>query len=932
MPKFVPPLILVLLLAGSLRAPATQEVGPVPDTPFHQTPEVPNLDSTPPPTVPGLGAQALVGPKAAGPIAPAGTQPVGALSGRIVFTSAGHGWDWTGSAWALGRDVLNAMSEDYGNIDQMTMFAFYCFNAGATVVPFRPIGFQTNEVVLDNVSLAVTWSGTWDDSTSTTYFGAPGAVPYRYASLSAIETATATYTPNIPMAGFYPVYTWVLSGGNRTNQLYRINHTGGQSLVRVPHHMVGNGWVYLGAYSFNAGSNAASGSVAISNLGEGAVGASVVIADAIRFGNGKGDVDRGGGISSYPREEEGSRYWVQCSLGQGQDSGIYANGNVSAPPRMAAEMNREASGNMFKRIYIGFHSNSSTDNTNTATARGDVGLYNDPSLSTNVAPNSNTPNQRRLAEIIGTNVNNALKAITVPPFEVGWTNNRSSLIYARSDYAFGEINNNYINNEFDATIIEVAFHDNVYDAALLRDPKFRNWSARASYQAVVRYMNQFDGVPLNFLPEPPVNVRALATNNSILVSWSAPVSEGNSGPATGYMVYRSTDGYGLGNPVGVTGVGTTSLAFTNLAADTDYYFRVAATNAGGESFPSATVGCRRAANALSTRILFVNGFTRFDRTLDLRQTPAPRQYKPPGHNANSGTMDRVLPRSVNAFDYVVAHGKAISAAGLMAFDSCQLQAVTNGTVSLTNYGILIWQCGNQSSADRTFNSAAQAKATAFLAAGGHLFVSGAEIAWDLDRASGPTTADRNFLHNQLHAWLINNTNDDSGIYTFTPATGSIFTGNATGAFDDGSQGIYWVGYPDAATPTGTGAAAALNYPGYSGGAAAVRYDGSAGGGKVIYFGFPFETITSASVRNPYLADILKYFSRPVRFELITWLTNNNPRLVLSGEPGLTYGIQRSSNFVNWVTLTNLVNTNGTFEFIDASATTGQRLYRAFLAF
>jgi hypothetical protein len=101
---------------------------------------------------------------------------------------------------------------------------------------------------------------------------------------------------------------------------------------------------------------------------------------------------------------------------------------------------------------------------------------------------------------------------------------------------------------------------------------------------------------------------------------------------------------------------------------------------------------------------------------------------------------------------------------------------------------------------------------------------------------------------------------------------------------------------------------------------------------VVYFGFPFETITSASARNAYLADVLKYFSRPVRFELITWQTNNSPRLVLSGEPGLTYGLQRSSNFVDWVTVTNLVNTNGIFEFVDVPTVTGQRFYRARLGF
>ena len=160
--------------------------------------------------------------------------------------------------------------------------------------------------------------------------------------------------------------------------------------------------------------------------------------------------------------------------------------------------------------------------------------------------------------------------------------------------------------------------------------------------------------------------------------------------------------------------------------------------------------------------------------------------------------------------------------------------------------------------------------------------------------------------------------------------GSIFSGNATGGFDDGSKGIYWVGYPDALTPTGAGAAAAINYPGYGGGAAGVRYDGSAGGGKVVYFGFPFETITAGTVRNTYMSDVLKDFSRPVRFEQTTLQANNSPRLVLSGEPGLTYAIQGSSNFVNWVTLSNVLNTDGTFEFVDSPATADQRYYRALL--
>ena len=38
----------------------------------------------------------------------------------------------------------------------------------------------------------------------------------------------------------------------------------------------------------------------------------------------------------------------------------------------------------------------------------------------------------------------------------------------------------------------------------------------------------------------------------------------------------------------------------------------------------------------------------------------------------------------------------------------------------------------------------------------------------------------------------------------------------------------------------------MNYSGVATGAAAIQYDGSAGGGRVVLFGFPFETITDAT--------------------------------------------------------------------------------------
>lgn len=873
-------------LVGASLAAAIPWVDESAHHPFEQSPESDDPVPVADPRAPAGAPQ----PAGGGVLTPA-VQPSGALKDRIVYTSGGHGWTWGGSSWETQRGVTQQMNEDQGNLDQVTLFADYCFQAGATVVALRPVGFQTNEVVLDNTSPGVTFGGAWSDSSATVYFGRSGQVPYRFAATATTETAVAVYTPSIPADGLYPVYAWAAHGANRTRQLYRIRHSGGETQVRVPHQQVGKGWVYLGTYAFARGADPERGSVQISNVIEAGSPAGVVIADAIRFGNGMGDVDRGGGVSTYPREEECSRYWVQRMLGVGQSATLYDGGgddasdNVGAPARMAAEMNRSESGRATQRAYVGFHSNAGG-------GRGVVGLYNNETLF----PGTGTPNQVTLARLLAREINDDLVALG-PSLETPWHDRGSNLTYARSDYAFGEIRGDALANEMDATIVEVAFHDDASDAKLLRDPKVRLACARATYQGLLRYFAQFDGAPLVFLPEPPSEPRAVAVAGGVRVSWSAPVAQGGSGAATGYLVYRSTDGRGFGDPVGTT---QTSLLLTDLPANQAVYFRVTATNSGGESLPSYTVGCRTTEDAARSRVLFVNGFTRFERALNLRQDLVARRWRPPGHDANSGAADRVLPRRVNSFDYVVPHGEAMAGLG-MPFDSGQRSHVAAGTTRLTDYDIVIWAAGNQSTGGRTFTPAEQAAVTGFLAAGGNLFVSGAEIAWDLDRDSGPSAADRAFLRTRLHARLAGNANDDAGTDRVTPEAGSIFAGSGGALFDDGSRGLYWVGYPDVLTPADAATTVALRYAGGRGGAAALVHPGDGAGGRVVYFGFPFETLTEAATRRAYLEDALRFLSRPVRLEMAAGAESDadEVRLVLQGEPGLSYAIEESGRGEIW---------------------------------
>lgn len=803
-------------------------------------------------------------------------QSVGPLSGRIVFTSAGHGWTWSRRGWVTQRGITHEMNEDYGNLDQMNFFTAYLLNAGATVVPFRPLGYQTNEVVLDNDSPGVRFSGKWFNSQSTVYFGDAGDVPYRFALLNHTETATATYTPKIPQTGFYPVYTWVRHGPDRTSQLYRILHTGGQTLVRVPHHMVGSGWVYLGTYHFNAGASRKNGSVVVSNLQPSPGFGAVTVADAIRFGNGMGDIvpAPGAPVSGYPREEEASRYWVLKALGHGQenihatDSEDHQPSNVGAPPRAAREMNRETEGNLYQRIFISFHSNAGG-------GRGTIGLWNDPELF----PGTMTPNQERLAELIGREINDIFTA-NAPPLEVPWFG-RTRLTYARNDYAFGEINNRAIQGEFDATIIEIAFHDSKDDALLMRDPKVRDVAGRASYQSVVRYMNEFDDAPLRFLPEPPRNVRATGSREGVTVAWDAPACDGGA-RIEGYLVARSTDGYGFGNPVRVP-ASQRSLALRFSPRDEKVYFRVTAVNAGGESLPSAVVGCRPATRESARRVLVVNGFTRFDRFNNPRQTLQATNYT--GLSA-AGRMDRVIPRLNNAFDYVVQHGQALSA-NRAAFDSCQREAVGSGLIHLEHYETVIWAAGRQHT-DILTESETEALSR-YVNLGGNLFISGTHIAELLSSSETDSRKGLGALPDAVTGAIF-----DTGALgaSFSPMVDSLFRRCKPGTFGEAREQSYFVGAASRFSAHGT-AQAALIYSDAPG-AAALQFD-APGGGKLVCLGFPFETISSARARADYLSAVLRFFDfhAPRRWiiEPEVVQAEDATRIVWRATPGRTYQVQ-----------------------------------------
>ncbi len=771
-----------------------------------------------------------------GPVAQAGRQPTGALSGVVVFASAGHGWTAGSSNWYLQRPVLWDMNEDYGNIDQLNYFVHYAFNAGATVVPFRPVGWQPIEIVLDNDDAGVTFTGSWTNGDSPKYYedgDVLSGVVYKWTESNPTETATARYTPTITQTDFYPVYCFTIASHNRTVQTYRVSHSGGITEIPIDHRLVGNGWIWLGNYHLEAGGD---NYVEITNASP---EAGAIIADAIRWGGGFGDISRPGpgSTSGYPRDEECQRYFAQSELGNravGFDSWIWdieglddGSDNVRTGAKWAAEMNQEPADLMqdrWKRVHLEFHTNAVNQS-----ARGQI------TLITTISP---TTYQENYAEILADEVDNDLLVVD-EEFEHAWYDRP----YPTYTSAYGAISGEANGNEFDATIVELAFHDNPTDAELLRDARVRAVMARACVHGIIRFLNTLPDseVPLNFAPDTPRYVRAEDLGGGdVRISWQPPLSDDARGdPATGYVVYQSDNGYGFGSPIVLGNVLSTTIS--NVPTGKTCYYRVAATNAGGESMPSEVLAVRRAP-AGTKSVLIVNGFDRQRRFINpIQEFDHPASYA-------GDEIDRVIWRRSNSYDYVVQHAEALAAAGY-GFSTSSNDAIEYSYVQLGDYDIAVWICGQESTEDATLSSNEQNKLTDFLLDGGALFLSGSEIAYDLINQGHGV----GFMQNQLQTLYVA---DDAGTYDVTAVTGSVMDGVAPFDFDPANGAAYDTRTPDKLAP-GSDANACLNYAGGAG-TAGVQYTSC--GYAVVVFGFPFEAISTAAARDEVMAHVMTYLS------------------------------------------------------------------------
>jgi N-acetylmuramoyl-L-alanine amidase len=721
----------------------------------------------------------------------------GALENKTVWVSAGHGWRWHLGDWRTQRTNTNGIVEDFSNIEAINYYLLkYLENAGANVWTVRERDMNTNEIIVDDESKGFSTTGNWSKSTAPGY-----SKSYRYMYTEAGETGRAIFTPTITESGYYWVSVFYRTGNNRCQDTrYHIYHAGGESVVSVNQEVHGMTWVYLGQYYFEKGMQSrVELSGTSSDVGQ------AVIADAIRFGGGMGSIRESGGISGKPRFEEAATYYTKY---QGFNS---REGDVTVRPEYAEwELAKGTLEEQKNAIYVSWHTN----------AGGGAGTGTESFVYNNGA----TRGSYELTNAIHKELVGDIRT----EFDEKWRDR------GVKKANFGELRRL---RTLPGALVEIGFHDNTSDAEAILTPQFRNLSARAVYQGIVRYYAAQAGVAPVFLPEPPTHLMVQnQSNNQIKLTWQAPtVTPAGGHAATGYKVYISKHGKGFTDGIEVN---STVYTFSNLDPETTYYFKVTATNAGGESFSTSVIAARTPKKGASNiDFLLVDGFDRIDKYAAITQNDG--KYL--------GNTKRLFTDRMNSYDYSFEYGKGLTAAGV-SFDGVSNEAVRDLKIALKPYKGVCWFLGEESTADATLDVNERTIIRRYLDDGGGLIISGSELAFDVARSGG---TDPWFFSKYLKAQY---DGDDAQTYNFEGDTKGIMK-NIKGTFDNSTNGTFDVDYPDLLKPVG-GAKSILLYSGGKKGTAAIAYDGR--DFKVVNYGFPLETVTDESIRNELIVRSVKF--------------------------------------------------------------------------
>lgn len=689
-----------------------------------------------------------------------------------LWASHGRYYDGKKDRWKWQRPNLFGTTED---LFTQTIVIPYLIpmleNAGAVVFTPRERDWQKNEVIVDNGGRGYvedngkeTWktaqekgfayhAGTYRDGENPFTQGTARAVK----ATKKADVSWASYQPNIPQGGKYAVYVSYQSLKNSVSDAqYIVMHKGQRTVFKVNQQMGGGTWVYLGTFDFDRGNNEFNRVVVTNSSSE----SGVVTTDAVRFGGGMGNIERGGSCSGMPRCLEGARYSAQWA---GAPYSVYSSKNGSDDYgddiNVRSNMtNWLAGGSTYvptlegKKVPIelslAVHSDAGYTTVNDSII-GSLAIcttsFNDGRLNSGVS--------RMVSHDFADSLLTGLQRDISGKYRK-WTRR----------YLWDRNYSETRKPEVPSAIIETMSHQNFADMRRGLDPNFRFTLARSLYKTILRFVNGNHSVPSVVQPLPVSNFR-IERNSSggLRLSWIAEKDEQEpTAVPTSYIVYTSEDGMGFDNG---TVVYTSSFDF-EAKKGVNYCFKVTALNRGGESFPSETLAAYLSKSAHAKDILVVDGFSRlsgpavvddysrqgFDLDSDIgvsygltagwngrQQCFDKSRAGSEGEGSLGYCGDELAGRFImgNNRDGSVCHVKDIAMSGAYNVVGCSLEALDNNLVKLDHYNLVDIAFGLQRNDGhslvvyKTFSETLQSKLRSYAKSGGRILVSGAYVGSDM---------------------------------------------------------------------------------------------------------------------------------------------------------------------------------------------------------
>ena len=701
------------------------------------------------------------------------------LSNRHIALWASHGryYDQKKGLWKWQRPNLFCTTED---LFTQTIVVPYLIpmleNAGATVFTPRERDWQTKEIIVDNdkgVSGEGSWYGEhtekepWTD-TGERGFGfrngilRDGENPFTMGTARMIRTtkkedkAIAIWQPNFKEEGRYAVYVSYQTMQKSVDDAhYIVRHKGQETHFIVNQKMGGGTWVYLGTFDFDKGENPFN-CVALTNQSK---RKGVVTADAVRFGGGMGNIERGGDISHMPRCLEAARYYAQWA---GAPYSIY--GNKTGTDDYAEDINtRSLMTNWLAggSPYVPTKEGKKVPIELSLAVHSDAGYERDgKSLVGSLAICTTNFNDGRL--------NSGISRFASQDFIEALRSNVTrdlSKKYKRWNWRY-LWDRNYSETrlpEVPSAIIETLSHQNFPDMKLGQDPNFKFTMARSIYKTILRYVSQMHRRPCIVQPLQPHLFKATLTgDNKVKLSWKAQDDELEpTAVPTSYNIYVAAGSGGFDNGTNVRGTSYTM----ELEPGVMYRFKVTAVNRGGESFPTSTLSAYYQPGATKTAMV-INGFSRLsapavrdnihEQGFDIEEDAGVSYGLTAGWSGkqqcfNKSTMGCTEPNGLgysgnemagnfvmgNTFDYVYTHADAIAATKKYNVVSCTSETVESGIVDLINYDVVDLALGlqkydaNSTVFYKSIPSMLRNKLSAYVLGHGKLIASGAYIGSDL---------------------------------------------------------------------------------------------------------------------------------------------------------------------------------------------------------